>query len=354
VPGSPVHLLGLGDRPAVAESPAYDPSSARIPARFDEDWRVPQATPHPVIVKVRRPPARPRPWLPTGTGMWIHEWPKTMHGNARQVIGRARAYGVTTIYVRTGTKKAGFNGGPILHALLPQTRGTNIKIVAWDFPTLENPAADARRLAAAVRYRAGSDSPQVAAVAPDIETGAEGTRSSWRRVSAYLQTLRRLLPHTPILTTVPWPSEQRRGRYPYATVARYSNAIMPMAYWYNRNPLAVTQYSIRWLRRYHRPVLPVGQGFDSHIDARYLPHSNQTREVTLFFRAALGERVTAVSLWSWQTAGPAQWHALATYRNSFAPHHPPRLVHRPPVRRPARPLARLPRPVVRPRLTHRS
>jgi hypothetical protein len=124
---------------------------------------------------------------------------------------------------------------------------------------------------------------------------------------------------------------------------------MPMAYWYNRDPTAVTQYSIRWLRRYHRPVLPVGQGFDSHIDAPYLPHSNQRREVTLFFRAALHNHVPALSLWSWQTAGAAQWHALWYYRNSWRPvvHHPkrPGVPHRPPlppVRKP--PLIRLPWP----------
>jgi hypothetical protein len=271
-----------------------------------------------------------------------------MHGNARAVVNRARAYGITTLYVRTGTKKGGFDGGPILRALLPATRGTNIKVVAWDFPTLERPGADAHRLAAAARYRApGRGTPQVAAIAPDIETGAEGARSSRHRVALYLHALRQLLPHTPILATVPWPSELRRGHFPYGTVAHFSNALMPMAYWYNRNPTSVTAYSVRWLRRYHRPVLPVGQGFDSRVDAPYLPPSHQNHEMTMFFRAALHNHATGLSLWSWQTAGAAQWHALAHYRNSWRPHLR-RPVHKPAVRRLVRPQPA--RPVVIPRI----
>jgi hypothetical protein len=291
-------------------------------------------THHSAVAKVRRPPAKP--WLPTGTGLWVHDWSKTMHGNARAVVRRARAYGVSTLYVHTGKLKGGFVGAPILRRLLPATRGTSIRVVAWDFPTLDHPWWDARRLAAAARYRPpGRGSPRVAAVAPDIETAAEGTRSSGRRVAMYLRTLRRMLPQgTPIIATVPWPSEQRRGQFPYGTVAHYANALAPMAYWYNRSPSVVTSYSISWLRRYHRPVFPVGQGFDSRVDAPYLHRSNQRHEVTAFFRAARHAHVTAVSLWSWQTAGAAQWHALASYRGAFPARRPsPARPHRAPARR---------------------
>jgi hypothetical protein len=157
-------------------------------------------------------------------------------------------------------------------------------------------------------------------VAPDIETPSEGTRSSSARVNLYLRTLRSLLPRgTSILSTVPWPSEQRRGKFPYEVIARHSDALMPMTYWYNRNPASVTAFSVRWLRHFHRPVLPVGQGYDSKVDAPYLPHSNQRREIALFMRAARLSKVPAVSVWSWQTSGYAQWRALAAYRHVFLP-----------------------------------
>jgi hypothetical protein len=118
----------------------------------------------------------------------------------------------------------------------------------------------------------------------------------------------------------------RRGRYPYGAVARHSDALIPMTYWYNRSPARVTAFSVRWLRHHHhRPVLPVGQGYDSRIDAPYLPRSNQRREVRAFLRTARHLHVRAISLWSWQTAGTAQWDALRHFRHAFP--RKPRPVH---------------------------
>jgi hypothetical protein len=145
---------------------------------------------------------------------------------------------------------------------------------------------------------------------------------------------------TSILATVPWPSEQRRGRFPYGTIAGYSTALMPMTYWYNRSPSAVTTYSVRWLSQFRRPVLPVGQGYDSKLDAPYLPHSNQKHEIGQFMRAARLSGVRAISLWSWQTAGRPQWRALAAYHGAF---------HAPGVAPGARPHPRGPTPVAPPR-----
>jgi hypothetical protein len=259
-------------------------------------------------------------WLPSGTGMWTYLWSKTMHGNAPAVVHRAKAAGLTTLYVRTGTLADGFVGGPMLRRLLPATRGTGVHVVAWDFPMLRHPRLEAHRLARAAWFHApGKLTPRVSAVAPDIETPSEGTHATRYRVWLYLHTLRRLLPHRDaILATVPWPSSLRRGHYPYRVVAHHSDALIPMTYWYNRSPRDVTAFSIRWLRdRFHKPVLPLGQGYDSKVDAPYLPHSHQRREVGSFLRTARRHHVRAVSLWSWQTAGFAQWHALFSYRHAF-------------------------------------
>ena len=259
---------GSTTRAALVPAPASAAQQQPRPSSPHLRWTCDRSVPRP-----RPVPARPKPtapWLPTGTGLWIHEWPKTMHGSASAVVHRASAYHVTTLYVRTGTKKGGFVGGPILRRLLPATRGTSIRVVAWDFPTLDHPTWDARRLAAAARYRPpGRGTPRVAAVAPGHRDGVRRARGRHASGIELVSPDAATAPpsRTPILGTVPWPSELRRGRFPYATVAHYSNALLPMAYWYNRGPASVTSYSIRWLRRYHRPVLPVGQGFDSHVDA---------------------------------------------------------------------------------------
>jgi hypothetical protein len=267
-------------------------------------------------VAARRAATVPGRWLPTGTGVWIYQWNHTSHGRARAVVGRARRYGITTLFVRTGSSHDGFTGSAVLRALLPATRGTAIHVVAWDFPELAHPEADARRLARAARTSFGGV--RVAAVAPDIETGAEGTASSTARVRRYLVTLRRALPRgVAILATVPWPSGYRVGRFPYATVAAHSDALLPMAYWYDNSPATVTAASIRYLRRFHKPIQPVGQGYDGAIDVPSLPHNDLRRQVPIFFRTAHGLGVRAVSLWSWQAAPPVTWKALAAASRLF-------------------------------------
>jgi len=121
-----------------------------------------------------------------------------------------------------------------------------------------------------------------------------------------------------ILATVPWPSEKRVGRYPYAATARYADALLPMAYWYNRSPAAVTATSMRYLHRFRRPIMPVGQGYDGRLDAPYLaPDHNPYASVRAFAVTARHHGARSVSLWSWQTTGVPQWQALFAARKLY-------------------------------------
>jgi hypothetical protein len=259
-------------------------------------------------------------WLPTGTGMWVHDWSKTEGGNGRKVVRRAKLAGLSHLFVQTGSSKKGWIGGKTLSQLMPATEGTNIKVVAWDFPKLVNPEADARRLArAAWWHKPGA--PMVAAVAPDIETASEGTRATRSSIERYYRTLRKSLPdRVAILATVPWPSENRVNSYPYIRTVRHSDAIIPMAYWYNRSPSRVTRTSMRILQEYGKPVIPVGQGYDGRIDAPYLaPDKHPGKSVTAFVTAARMSGAQSISLWSWQTTGSQQWSALKAASKRYAP-----------------------------------
>ncbi|MCW2544646.1 MAG: hypothetical protein JWM40_2198 [Frankiales bacterium] len=264
---------------------------------------------------VRRPAvkaaARTPRWLPSGTGMWLHEFKKSEGGDARAVVARAQRSGLSHVFVQTGSSKKGWIGTPVLKALLPATKGTGIRVIAWDFPTLQNPRADALRMVRAARYRCVG-CPIVAAVAPDVETAAEGTKISASTVRTYYIILRQNLPsYVAILATVPWPSEKRTARYPYAMTAAFADALVPMAYWYNRSPMEVTGTSMRWLKRFHKPIMPVGQGYDARLDAPYLPRDPRPgSSVLAFLRTAKAGGAQAVSLWSWQTTGRQQWIAL--------------------------------------------
>ena len=90
-----------------------------------------------------------------------------------------------------------------------------------------------------------------------------------------------------------------------------------LAVWFT--PFAVS-HGVRWWVWWRARQEGLIVNIDK-IDAPFLPHSHQRREVRAFLRTAHRLHVRAVSLWSWQTAGPAQWHALKSYRTSFRPHH---------------------------------
>jgi hypothetical protein len=247
--------------------------------------------------------------------MWTYQWAETEGGSATRVVARAQATGLTHIYVRTGTRKGGFDGAPVLKKLLPATKGTGIKVIAWDFPTLANPVADAKRLAAAAKYTV-KGAPRVAAVAPDIETGSEGTTLTGARVTQYLKTLRRLLPRdVSIIGVVPWPSEKRVGRYPYSKVAAYADVLAPMDYWVNRDPGVVAAQSIKRLRVFRKPIAPIGQAYDPRIDVPTLPYGSPSQaDVAKFLTTAKQYGAAGASLWVWQFASREHWHALSAAR----------------------------------------
>ena len=263
-------------------------------------------------------PRRPVPFQPSGIGMWIYQWHHTAGGSPAAMVARAKQVGLSTLDLRTGSSWDGFTAGRTLPALLRATRGSDLKVVAWDFPRLKRPARDARRLVRAAWLGRAHNGPHVAAVAPDIETPSEGTFNAAWRVRLYLHVLRTHLPKgVTILSTVPWPSSYRRADYPYRTVAAHSDVLVPMAYWYNNPPGLVTARSIQYLRQFRKPVAPVGQGYDGKLDVPSLRHNNLAREVPVFLHTAAHAGVRAVSIWSWQSAEPATWRAVARAHRLF-------------------------------------
>jgi hypothetical protein len=302
-----------------ADAGPVGPRAARSEARgLPPGLNAPTPAPLPVAEPAGAPAEGPQEvgepverWLPTGTGMWLHDWALTEGGNAGAVVARATAGGLSHLYVQTGSTKKGWIGDEVLRELLPATKGVGLDVIAWDFPKLVDPEADAQRMADAATWRRPGV-PRVAAVAPDVETAAEGTHLSPDAVARYYTTLRRLLPEdVAVLATVPWPSEKRIGSYPYAETAPHVDAFVPMAYWYNRAPGLVTATSMQWLAGFGKPVMPVGQGYDSRLDAPYLPADpDPSGSVQAFVDAARAGGARSVSLWSWQTTGGPQWDVL--------------------------------------------
>lgn len=244
--------------------------------------------------------------VPTGKGMWIHVLGRAEGGDAAAVVERAKAAGLTHLYVRLGSSADGFYGGPGLDRLLPAAHAAGLKVVGWDFPTLSDPAADAGRALREISYATGSGE-LLDAFSADIETPSEGTHLSAAGVQAYGGMVRAGVPlGYPLIATVPRPG----GRwFPYSSLSDF-DAIAPMVYWGQADPVAQVSKSMSALAFLGKPVTPVGQAYDSAVDGG--PSASPDRaHIKAFIGAAAAHGAPAVSFWVWDEATTEHWAGIA-------------------------------------------
>ena len=238
-----------------------------------------------------------------GKGVWITDFPGDRVRIARDV-SLASKDGIDQLWVRVGSTHDGFYGGAILRALVPLAHARHISVIAWDFPTLANPAIDARR--ARLAFQSGAD-----AFSPDIETPAEGTYLSVARVTQYLARVRSYAGRRAVVATVPQPSLDRLATYPYAAEAPYIDAFAPMVYWSCTEPGAAVANSMKVLSQL-RPVLPIGQDYNMASEGgRHGLPSGQ--EIWRFLDVAHRDGAIGASLYDLESGGPVQLHSLAAY-----------------------------------------
>jgi hypothetical protein len=238
-----------------------------------------------------------------GKGIWVTNWPKT-EVDVAALVARTRAAGVRSVWVRTGGSRQGWYGDRVLPELVPAAHAAGLKVVAWDFPFLSDPVADAAR--ARRSLDAGVD-----AFAPDVETAAEGTHATARRVALYLSLVRAYAGTRPVAATVPRPTPKRRASFPYAAFAPYADVFVPMVYWSCNEPGRLVQQSLTELGRW-LPVAPVGQGYDMGTEGgrRGLPTRAETWR---FLDVAKRGGAVGASLWTIEKVGDGQWAALRDY-----------------------------------------
>jgi hypothetical protein len=238
-----------------------------------------------------------------GKGIWVTEFPGAPLSPTK-VVRIARQAGLDTIYVRTGSSADGFYGGPLLTKLVPISHRYGIAVIAWDFPTLSNPAVDAARARDAFRY--GVD-----AFSPDIEEEPEGTYLTARRVAYYLSLVRHDAGSRPVIATVPRPTSLGLATYPYVAEAPFVDAFAPMVYWSCTEPGAAVAMAIEVLRPL-RPVVPVGQDYDMAGEGgpAGLPSA---LEIWRFVDVARRDGAIGVSLYDLESGGRLQLWALTDY-----------------------------------------
>jgi len=220
------------------------------------------------------------------------------------LVAQARRTGVRSLWIRTGGTRQGYYGNQFLARLVPAAHAAGLAVVAWDFPFLSDPLADSHRAQQALA--AGVD-----AFSPDVETAAEGTYVTPRRLALYLSMVRRYAGTRPVVATVPRPTK-RLGAFPYAAFVPYADVFAPMVYWSCHEPGALVQESLLRLGRM-LPVAPVGQGYDMGDEGGRAGTPSRA-ETLRFLDVARRGGALGASLWTVEQAGPAQLDALADYR----------------------------------------
>ena len=289
------------DRPATPyplPAPAvYPPPCTKLPIS-PPPRLAPPAVPEPSVPVVASPgPRRVSLSALDGKGIWTAAFPGHPI-NAARLVDDARRAKLDALYVRTGSSSSGFYGAPLLKELVPLAHRYGIAVIAWDFPTLSDPAADAARAADAFHY--GVD-----AFSPDIEEAPEGTYLTARRVAYYLSLVRKDAGPRPVIATVPRPTTLSLGPYPYAAEAPFVDAFAPMVYWSCAEPGAAVTVAIDALRPL-RPVVPIGQDYNMADEGgpAGLPSG---REVWRFVDVARRHGAIGVSLYDLESGpGPAR------------------------------------------------
>jgi hypothetical protein len=273
-----------------------NPPKPQIPlSEVPKPWPVPAHTPDLTAI--------------SGKGMWLTTW-KTSHVDVPKVVAQAKAAGLTSLWVRTGGSKQGYYGDPLLHALLPAAHAAGLKVIAWDFPAMSNPARDAIRARAALKYTV--DGQKIDGFSPDIETINEGTFNNPKRVSYYLSLVRRAARGRPVVATVMRPTTEQLKTYPYAAEAPYIDAFAPMDYWSCQEPGDLTVRSIQALAQFNKPVTVIGQAYDM-ADEGGRPGVPTAAETWRFLDSAKRAGAIGASLWTYEESGPAQWVPLTKY-----------------------------------------
>lgn len=303
-PEAPVRVDTVaGGEPAAEEAIAATPPAEGTQATAPAPAIAPAASAPPVVTV----PAR-RGALPVGKGMWLYVPEKIEGGDVQATIAKARAVGLTHLYVRTGSSRMGFYAADYLNRLLPEAHAHGIRVYGWDFPYLTNVADDVNRSLAAITYTTPGGH-RIDGFAADIELRSMGVNITPDTAWAYGEGLRRGVGSAyPLIAVVPRPSPAL-VTYPFPQVAHFFDAVAPMVYWLNREPVGDVEGAFRDLAVLGKPILPVGQAYDG-LPEGGKPGVPPRAELLYFMEAAERLGAPSVSFWSWQHADGQAWDAI--------------------------------------------
>jgi hypothetical protein len=302
-PASPTAAAGLtlrGCPPPPAPPPPYVPPWH--PAVLVPDAALPAPVPADAPAA---PPAALR-----GKGMWVWQYRRTEGGAPEAIVDRAAAAGLQQVWVRVADSQDGFYGADELAQLVPRAHLRGLSVIAWGFPYLYDPVADAAWSKAILDWR-GPAGDRVDGFSADIETSSEGVALSARRAALYLSLVRQARDGRPLVATVYPPTDHWMAAYPFSAMAPYIDAFAPMIYWECRDPGAAAAEAISRLAGL-RPVHLIGQAFGlGDVAGRVdLPSA---AELERFMAVGRSAGAVGASFWVWQSMSAEEWAELAAF-----------------------------------------
>jgi hypothetical protein len=305
----PASPMSIGSADRKSGPPTSTPASALVststPPPASELATTTPSTSAPVPAATTPPLA-----LPSGKGMWIYQPQYAEQGDPVTIVTRAKAAGLTHLYVRMGSSVDGFTASEFLDALLPVAHAAQMRIIGWDFPYLENIGVDVTRALEAIQHTTPTGD-RIDGFSADIETRMEYVWLTAENAALYGATLRANVgPKYPLIATVPRPSPARQVDYPYADVVSPFDAIAPMVYWINAAPNEAAAEAMDFLAGFGKPVLPIGQAYDGSYEGGP-PGTPTPADLDAFINTSYAHGAAGVSFWSWQHASDDTWNTIA-------------------------------------------
>jgi hypothetical protein len=252
-----------------------------------------------------------------GVGSWLDIFAGPIWQQPRTLVSGLEGHGVRTLYLQTSnySQRTDLVRPAALAALIEAAHAAGIEVVAWYLPSFTDPDADARRSLAAIRFRTPGGQ-RFDSFALDIEASLE---RNVRVRNARLLALSRLLRHSapagyPLGAIIPSPVGMRHHPhywpgFPYAGLAPWYDAILPMAYFTNYTHTAAGA------SRYAREVVTIVRARTGARDLVVhliggISAAAPAEAFAAFGRAASDCEVDGLSLYALPLTTPAEWALL--------------------------------------------
>jgi hypothetical protein len=271
------------------------------------------ASPAAAVTSAGRPFADAGSWVSifSGDAVWDHP---------REHVARMHRAGVHTLFLQTASSTSPV-GSQVYRPtqvarFLQAAHARGMRVVAWYLPPMRDVGREYRRAMAAVDFRTPGGQ-RFDAFALDIEpsgTTPTGTlrNDNLRRLSNRLRTavgptykLGAIVPSPIGLSLSPkfWPD------FPYATIGRFYDVVLPMSYSTYRvsGPTATYDYTmgnIAFLRS------ALGPAVSLHVIGGNAGASGRL-ETRAFVQACNDARVTGASMWHYTAYGDEDWQEMS-------------------------------------------